>query len=290
MSERAPVPQESEPADQRLDVFAAVKEAAIAALVAFGLFVLMIGIRTDQGPTGALVLTTRFGALAAIVAAVFAAALLRATIWREVAGSIERLVPVAVRTGLSGVSRYAAVTGWKLAPITRYEYGVPFTFNSAVCNVVSQVREGCLPGRLAGQQLLLHGRNGFDPTKNNGQYINPNALEPASSFTGAYGYLGTGSAVTSSYGPNFRDTDFSLIKETKFHDRGSFEFTANFFNAFNNHYFIQTGEQTSVSSAFNTAVGATGFGQWKWNGQLSTYDSVLWATGVLIHSSLLTVF
>ena len=109
MSERAPVPQESEPADQRHDVFAAVKEAAIAALVAFGLFVLMIGIRTDQGPTGALVLTTRFGALAAIVAAVFAAALLRATIWREVAGSIERLVPVAVRTGLSGVSRYAAV-------------------------------------------------------------------------------------------------------------------------------------------------------------------------------------
>ena len=109
MSERAPVPQESEPADQRLDVSAAVKEAAIAALVAFGLFVLMIGIRTDQGPAGALVLTTRFGALAAIVAAVFVAALLRATIWREVAGSIERLVPVTVRTGLSGVSRYAAL-------------------------------------------------------------------------------------------------------------------------------------------------------------------------------------
>ena len=55
----------------RLDLPAAVKEAAIAALVAFGLFVLLIGIRTDQGPTGALVLTTRFGALAAIVAAVF---------------------------------------------------------------------------------------------------------------------------------------------------------------------------------------------------------------------------
>ena len=93
MSERAPVPQETDPADQRLDLTAAVKEAAIAALVAFGLFVLMIGIRTDQGPTGALVLTMRFGALAAIVAAVFVAALLRATIWREVAVAIERLVP-----------------------------------------------------------------------------------------------------------------------------------------------------------------------------------------------------
>ena len=47
------------------------EEAAIAALVAFGLVVLLIGIRTDRDPTGALVLTTRFGALAAIVSAVF---------------------------------------------------------------------------------------------------------------------------------------------------------------------------------------------------------------------------
>ena len=109
MSERVPVPQANEPANQRLDLPAAVKEAAIAALVAFGLFVLMIGIRTDQGPTGALVLTTRFGALAAIVAAVFVAALLRATIWRELAVSIDRFVPTRVRTGLSDVSGYAAV-------------------------------------------------------------------------------------------------------------------------------------------------------------------------------------
>ena len=65
------MPQRERARATRLDLLAAVKEAAIAALVAFGLFVLMIGIRTDQGPTGALVLTTRFGALAAIVAAVF---------------------------------------------------------------------------------------------------------------------------------------------------------------------------------------------------------------------------
>ena len=162
----------------------------------------------------------------------------------------------------------SVATGWKLAPITRYEYGVPFTFTSAACNVVSQVREGCLPGILPGQQLLLNGRNGFDPTKNNGQYINPNALEPASNFTGPYGYLGTGMAVTTVYGSNYRDTDFSLIKETKIHERGSFVFTANFFNAFNNHYFINTGQQTAVSSAFNTTVGSTGFGQW--NGTVSS--------------------
>ena len=109
MSERAPVPQQSEPAENRLDLPAAVKEAAITALVAFGLFVLMIGIRTDQGPTGALVLTTRFGVLAAIVAAVFVAALLRATLWREAAVSIKHFVPATVKTAASGASGYAAV-------------------------------------------------------------------------------------------------------------------------------------------------------------------------------------
>ena len=51
-----------EPIIRRTDVLAAVKEAGIAALVAFGLFVLLIGFRTDPGPTGALAISTRFGA------------------------------------------------------------------------------------------------------------------------------------------------------------------------------------------------------------------------------------
>src|SRR5579863_2379755 len=69
----------------------------------------MIGIRTDQGPTGALVFTTRFGALAAIVAAVFIAALLRATLWREAAISIRRFVPSGIKTAASSASGYAAI-------------------------------------------------------------------------------------------------------------------------------------------------------------------------------------
>ena len=43
----------------QIDAVGALKDAALAALVALGLFGLMIGIRTDQGPTGALVITTR---------------------------------------------------------------------------------------------------------------------------------------------------------------------------------------------------------------------------------------
>jgi branched-chain amino acid transport system permease protein len=100
------VPRESEPSKQ-LDVFAAVKESAIAALVAFGLFVLLIGIRTDQGPTGALVLTTRFGALAEIVFAVFVGRLLLALAPRETAVSIGRLVPAAAKAAASGLAVYA---------------------------------------------------------------------------------------------------------------------------------------------------------------------------------------
>ena len=63
------MPRESEP-NRPPRYIAAVKEAVVAAFVAFGLFALMIGIRTDQGPTGALVITTRFGLLAELVAAV----------------------------------------------------------------------------------------------------------------------------------------------------------------------------------------------------------------------------
>ena len=51
------MPRESEPFKPPA-LAAALKEAAIAAAIAYGLFVLMVGIKTDQGPTGALVITT----------------------------------------------------------------------------------------------------------------------------------------------------------------------------------------------------------------------------------------
>ena len=104
----APVPDTSESATGRLDVPAALKEAAIAAVVAFGLFVLMIGIRTDPGPTGALTVSPRFGALAAIVAAVFVGALLRAVLWQTASGSFGRPLPAFIKTAASRLSVYAA--------------------------------------------------------------------------------------------------------------------------------------------------------------------------------------
>jgi len=55
----------------------ALKSGALAAIVAFGLFSLLIGIRTDQGPTGALELEPRLMALGAIVAIAFVGGFLR---------------------------------------------------------------------------------------------------------------------------------------------------------------------------------------------------------------------
>ena len=62
---------------RRLDIVTAVKRAFLSALVAFGLFALLIGIRTKTGPTGALILEGRPETLALIVGVVFVGALVR---------------------------------------------------------------------------------------------------------------------------------------------------------------------------------------------------------------------
>ena len=110
MSEGEPrVPRESEPSTTKPGAVTAVKEAAIAALVAFGLFVLLIGIRTEQGPTGALVLTTRFGALAAIVGAVFVGDLVWALVRQNADFAAPHRMPPAVSAAASKLAGYAAI-------------------------------------------------------------------------------------------------------------------------------------------------------------------------------------
>ncbi|HEV1998893.1 MAG TPA: high-affinity branched-chain amino acid ABC transporter permease LivM [Xanthobacteraceae bacterium] len=100
--------QDSEAARSRaLDFRGALKDAGLAALVAFGLFSLILGLRTDTGPTGALVLLPRPGLLAAAVAIVFAgrfviALVARADLWPD-AG---RLIPADAQTKLERVGRF----------------------------------------------------------------------------------------------------------------------------------------------------------------------------------------
>jgi branched-chain amino acid transport system permease protein len=88
-----------------LPLLAALKDATLSGLVALGLFFFMIGLRTEQGPTGALEITTRFQTLAILVAIVFAGAFLRALIFGR--GAIPLALPSSVTAMLSTASRFA---------------------------------------------------------------------------------------------------------------------------------------------------------------------------------------
>jgi len=69
------------PSSHRLPLIAAFKDAVLAALLALGLFFFLIGLRTEQGPTGALEITTRLPLLALLVGAVFAGSVLRTLVF-----------------------------------------------------------------------------------------------------------------------------------------------------------------------------------------------------------------
>src|SRR5580692_4225048 len=78
------------------------KKALISALVALVLFSLMIGIRTEAGPTGQLIYWTRFGDLAAMVATVFGGSIVIELLrqWWGPVGTV-RIVPPAAQQALA---------------------------------------------------------------------------------------------------------------------------------------------------------------------------------------------
>src|SRR5207237_9941428 len=77
------------------------KKALISALVALVLFSLMIGVRTEAGSDGQLTYWTRFGDLAAMVAAVFGGSILIELLpqWWGPVGTV-RIVPHSGRSTL----------------------------------------------------------------------------------------------------------------------------------------------------------------------------------------------
>lgn len=103
----AQAPARSEPAFSAAFV---LKKAALSALVAFGLFALMIGVRTDAGTTSAqLVYWTRYGQLAAIVVAVFGGSILVELLrynFRHLEPS--NLIPQALESPLATIRRLVA--------------------------------------------------------------------------------------------------------------------------------------------------------------------------------------
>jgi branched-chain amino acid transport system permease protein len=86
-----------------------LKKAAISAFIALVLFSLMVGVRTEAGPTGQLTYWTRFGELAAVVAAVFAGSIVIEILrqWIGPAGA-GALMPPALQHAITTSGRLVA--------------------------------------------------------------------------------------------------------------------------------------------------------------------------------------
>ena len=102
-----------------------LKKSFISAFVALILFSLMIGIRTEAGPTGQLIYWTRFGDLASIVAIVFVGSIVIELLrqWWGPVGTTWTLPPVAQRAlDIAGRALPPALLiGAILVPIVFYD-------------------------------------------------------------------------------------------------------------------------------------------------------------------------
>jgi branched-chain amino acid transport system permease protein len=107
----------------KLEFAGALKDAALAAFVAFGLFSLMLGLRTETGSTGRLEVFPRPGLLAAAVAAVFVGRLLVALIAQsriaaDLARSLQATTPEFEKLGRFAAPALLAFA--LLAPVLFY--------------------------------------------------------------------------------------------------------------------------------------------------------------------------
>jgi branched-chain amino acid transport system permease protein len=100
---------DSAPAARALGIPFILKKALISAGLALVLFSLMVGIRTEAGPTGQLIYWTRFGDLAALVGGVFGGSIV-IELLRQWLGPADtrQLIPPSVQHGLSIAGRLVA--------------------------------------------------------------------------------------------------------------------------------------------------------------------------------------
>ena len=120
MTDAAPTAQ----AESSLDFFGALKDAAVAAFVAFGLFSLVLGLRTEQGITGALELIPRPGLLFSTVAVVTVGRFLISLLFRS--GMLTRHGPL-ISPSMQARLDYLGTFG---ALLLLFALAVPFLFYS----------------------------------------------------------------------------------------------------------------------------------------------------------------
>jgi hypothetical protein len=162
-------------------------------------------------------------------------------------------------------------------------------FRSGTCQVVPQFRQKCLVGLVPGVNPFLQNPNSYDPRKGcPGTYcallFNPAAFEPASDFAlsnpagvggpGEFDFTGNGPRISDLRGPNAKNFDFALTKNTYISERVNFQLRFQFFNALNQHYFFNATNVNNQGStfSFHNDVSNTNFGTW--DGTVSSPRSI----------------
>ena len=174
------------------------------------------------------------------------------------------------------------VGGWQFSPIIHLSRGTPMWVRSSTnctLSLVPQFRQACLAGLLPGVDPFLQSPNGFNPAK--GRLLNGAAFEPSANFSwvsptvapgtpGGFGYTGAGPRISNLRGPNAKDFDFALTKNTLLTERVNFQLRFQFFDAFNQHYFFPAANVNNQGSsfAFNNDISGSAFGGW--NGGVSS--------------------
>lgn len=171
------------------------------------------------------------------------------------------------------------VGGWQASVVYRYSRGIPFFFRSGRCNA-GAFAQTCVPGIKPGANPFLQDVNNFDPAK--GPLFDIKAFEydtgrrrPDGSAITVFDsdsglangfYTGSGVRVTNLRGPNFKNIDATLIKNTRLTEKVNFQFRAEFFNLGNFHYFVNPGGfNIGGNLPFDTDVNSPNFGRFTGN-------------------------
>jgi branched-chain amino acid transport system permease protein len=110
----------------RIDLAAALKDSAVAAAIALGLFGLLVGLRTEASTTGALELLPRLLLLAIVVAVVFAGRFLIVLLYQSGAFDLDlgRFVSSQTKTRIVRLSRFAGPV------LLLFALAMPFLFDA----------------------------------------------------------------------------------------------------------------------------------------------------------------
>ena len=154
------------------------------------------------------------------------------------------------------------VGGWEVTSIFRATSGIPFFFRNGQCNLPGQFAAGCIPAILPGTNPFAQDKGNFEPSK---PLFNPTAFEATGRLAGDVFDLGQGPRISNLRGFGFHNHDFGLTKETTITERVRFEIRAEFFNVWNWHSFVGSGQWGSLP--FGNDVSSPSFGMW--NGLVS---------------------